>query len=199
MHGHGSTRAERVCSDVFWGKTKSGLSHLQIFVPSDGNAVGCADRVEDMIGGKITDGGSGIISLVAQVEEDVDDRLDWTGCGGIRIELRDGLTVDYILLIVEGDENLDGLAEIIGGGVPGEKKVYNEEHKVCEGRELDRPEVAGALPVFAVPEGELESNSDQFSDVMDSWVEGDICCNDDGVQNSQGNGLLLSDGGSLSP
>ena len=54
-----------------------------------------------------------------------------------------------ILLVVKGDDNLGGLAEILRGSVPGEKEVPDEEHEVHEGPELDRPAVAGALRVFA--------------------------------------------------
>ena len=56
MHGHGSARAERVCSDVFWGKAKSGHSHSQAPGSDDGDDVGCADGAEAMIGGIIADG-----------------------------------------------------------------------------------------------------------------------------------------------
>ena len=65
MHGHGSARAERVRSDVFWGKDISGRSHLQTYGSDYGDDVGCADGAEAMIGEKITDGGGGIVSLVA--------------------------------------------------------------------------------------------------------------------------------------
>ena len=72
MHCHGSARAERVRSDVFWGEAKSSRSHLNALRSDEGNDVGCADRAEAMIGGIITDGGGGIKPLVAQAEEDVD-------------------------------------------------------------------------------------------------------------------------------
>ena len=85
MHGHGSTRAERVHSDVFWGKPKSGHSHSQTFGSDDGNDVGCADGAEAMIGGIIADGGGVIAPLVAQAEEDVDARLDLAGYSGLRM------------------------------------------------------------------------------------------------------------------
>ena len=129
MHGHGSARAERVCSDAFWDKAKSGRSHLQTLGSDDGDDIGCADGAEAMIGGKISDGGGGIATLVAQAEEDVNARFDWAGCGGLKTEVGDGLAVDGIFLIVEGDENLGGLAEMLGGSVPGEEEVPDEEHE----------------------------------------------------------------------
>ena len=98
--------------------------------PDDGDDVGHADGAEAMIGGKIADGGGGIASPVTQAEEDADVRLDWAGCGRLRLEVGDGITADGIIMIFEGDDNLGGLAEIIDGGVPGEEKVPNEEHKV---------------------------------------------------------------------
>ena len=76
MHGHVSARAERVCSDVFWGKAKSVSMHLQKLGPDDRDDVGCADGAEAMIGEKISGGGGGITSPVAQAEEDVDAYLD---------------------------------------------------------------------------------------------------------------------------
>ena len=104
-----------------------------------------------MIGGENADGGDGIASLIAQAEEDVDDCIDWVGYRGIRMEVGDGLAADSILLIVGGDDNLCGMAEMLGGGVPGEEKVSDEEHKVHERPELDRLAVAGVLRVFAGP------------------------------------------------
>ena len=85
-----------------------------------------------MIKGKISDGGGGILSLFVQAEEDIDTRLDWAGCGGLRTEAGDSLTMDGIILIVEGDDNLGGLVEMLGGSVPGEEKFPNKEHEVHE-------------------------------------------------------------------
>ena len=64
MHGHGSARAERVCSDVFWSVAKSGCSHLHTFVSDYGDGVGCADGAVATFGGEIADGGSEIASMV---------------------------------------------------------------------------------------------------------------------------------------
>ena len=72
MHGHSSTRAERVRSNIFWGKSKSGCSHSQTLGSDDGDDVGCADGAEALVRGKFADGGGGISSLAAQAEEDVD-------------------------------------------------------------------------------------------------------------------------------
>ena len=89
-----------------------------------------------MIGGKIADGGGGIASLVAQVKEDVDARLDWADYSGFRTEVGDRLAADGILIIVKGDKNLGGLVEILSGSVPREEEVPDKEHEVHEGPEL---------------------------------------------------------------
>ena len=123
-----------------------------------------------MIGEEIADGGGGIASPAAQAEEDVDDRLDWAGCDGLRTEVLDGLTADDILLIVKGDEKLGGLAELLDGSILGEEKISDEEHKVHEGLELDRLAVASALRVFVGLEVEVEVNGDQFDDVVGSGI-----------------------------
>ena len=81
-----------------------------------------------------------------------------------------GIAVDGILLIVGGDDNLSGLAEMLGGSVPGEEEVPDEEHEVYEGPELDCPAVDGVLCVFAGLEAEVEAYGDQVSDVEGSSV-----------------------------
>ena len=113
--------------------------------------------------------------------------------------MRDGIAADGILLIVEVDANLGGLAEILSGSVPREEEVPDKEHEVHEKPELDRPAVAGALRVFAGLEAEVESNGDQVSNVVDSGVIGGSCLSDDGVHDYQGGGLLLSDRGVFEP
>ena len=148
---HGSARAERVHSDVFWGKDKSGHSHLLALVPDGGDEVGCTDGAEAVIGGLIAHGIGGIASPVAQAEEDVGACLDWAGYDGLRPEVGYCLTMNGILLVVEGDDNLCGIAEMLNGGVPGEEKVPNEEHEFHKGPELYRLAVAGALRVLVGP------------------------------------------------
>ena len=103
----------------------------------------------------------------------------------------DGLTVDGILLIFEDDENLGGLVEMLGGGVPGEEKLPDKEHAFHEGPELDRPAVDGAICVITGPEAEVEANGDQVDNVVGSGVGGASCHGDYGVHNSQGGGLFL--------
>ena len=110
-----------------------------------------------------------------------------------------GLAADGIILIFEGDDNLGVLGEMLGGGVLGEEKVPDEEHEVHEGTELDRPEVDGAIHIFARPESEVESNGDQVKYVVGSGVGGVSCCGNNGVHDSQGDGLFLLDGGILEP
>ena len=84
-----------------------------------------------MIGGEISDGGGGIASPVAQVEKDVGARLDWAGCGGLRMELGDSLTADGILLIVKGDDNLCGIVKMLS---PGRKKSPTKNTKSVRGQ-----------------------------------------------------------------
>ena len=62
--------------------------------------------------------------------------------------------------IVEGDDNLGGLAQMLSGSVPGEEEVPDEEREVREGPELDHPAVAGELCLFAGPEAEVKANGD---------------------------------------
>ena len=137
MHGHVSVRVERVCSCVFWGKAESGRSHLQALSFDDSDDVGCTDGAEAMIGGIITDGVDGITPLVANAEEDDDGRLDWAGCGGLGTEVGDGLAADGIPLIVEDEDNMSDPTEMLGGSIPREEEVPNEEHEIHEGTELD--------------------------------------------------------------
>ena len=56
MRGHSSARAERVRSEILWGKAKYGHSYSQALGSDDGNDVGCADGAEVMVGGIISDG-----------------------------------------------------------------------------------------------------------------------------------------------
>ena len=86
-----------------------------------------------MIRVEIAEGGGGIASLALHTEEDIYARIDWSGCGGLRTEMGDSLTMDGIILIVEGDDNLGGLSEMLGGSVPGEETFPNKEHKVHKG------------------------------------------------------------------
>ena len=125
MHHHGSARAERVCSDNFWGEAESGRSHPQALGSDEGDDVECADGVEAMIGGIIADAGGRSTRLGAKAEEDVDTGPDGAGCGRLGTEVGDGLAADCILLIVKGEDNLSCPAELFGGGVPGEEEVPN--------------------------------------------------------------------------
>ena len=93
--------------------------------------------------------------------------------------MEDGLTVGGILLIVEGDDNLCGIAEMFGRGVPGEKKYPGKERKLHEGPELDCLEVASALCLFAGKEASVEANYDQGGNVVGSGIGGVGCRDND--------------------
>ena len=72
--------------------------------------------------------------------------------------MRDGLTSDGILLVVQSKDDLCGVLGVLDWGVGGEEMVPDEEHKFQEGPELDCPVVARALGLFAGPEVEVESH-----------------------------------------
>ena len=148
-----------------------------------------------MIGGIIADGGGRSTPSVAEAEEDVDAGPDRAGCGRLGAEVRDGLTADGILLIVEGEDNLSCPAEMLGGSVFGEEKVPDKEHEVHEGSELDCPAVAGALRVFTGPEAEVEANGDQVGNMVGSGVGGGSCVGDDGLDDPEWDCLFSSDRG----
>ena len=74
VHGHGSARAERVCPNVFWGKSKSGRAHSLGLGPNDGDDIRGADRAETPGSRIVADWGGGVVSMFSQVEEDVDTR-----------------------------------------------------------------------------------------------------------------------------
>ena len=111
----------------------TGRSHPQALGSDDGDDVRCADEAEAMIRGIIADGGGRSTPSVAEAEKDVDAGPDGAGCCRLGEELRDGLTADGILLIVEGEDNLSCPAEMLGRSVPGEEEVPDKEHEVHEG------------------------------------------------------------------
>ena len=86
-----------------------------------------------MIIRKIADGGGGIAYLAVQAEEDIYARLDWAGYDGLRTEVGYSLTVDGIILIVEGDENLGGLAEMLVGASLGRRNLPTKNTKSTRG------------------------------------------------------------------
>ena len=55
--------------------------------------------------------------MFLQAEEDADARLNWAGCRRLRSEMRDGLTLDGILLVVQGEDNMGDVLELHNWGV----------------------------------------------------------------------------------
>ena len=47
--------------------------------------------------------------------------------------MRDGITSNGILLVVQGEDDLCGMLEMLNQGVGGEAMVPDEEHQVQEG------------------------------------------------------------------
>ena len=149
MHGHGSSRAERVHTDVFRGESKSGRTHLIELRPDGGDDVLGAEIAETLSGRLVADCGGRVTSMFLQAEEDVDVRSNWVGCRALRYEVRDVLISDGVLLVVQGEDDLGDMLEPLDWGVGREEGVADKEDEVLEWTELDCPVMAVALGVLA--------------------------------------------------
>ena len=149
VHGHGSTRAERVRTGIFWGESESGRSHWLTLHPDDGNDVGDTDQAETLRGRVVSDCGGLITSMLSQAGEDVDARSNWAGCQALRSEVRDGCISDGVFLVVKGEDDLCDVLEPLDRGVGGQEGVTGEEYKFHEWTELDCLVMAGALGALA--------------------------------------------------
>ena len=90
--------------------------------------------------------------MFSQAEEDVDTHSNWKGFQGLRSEVRYGLTLNGIFLVVQGEADLCGMLKFLDWGVRGDEMVPDEEKKLQEGTELNCPVVACLLGVFTGPE-----------------------------------------------
>ena len=136
MHGHGSARAERVCPDVFWGKSESGRTHSLALCPEDSDDYGGADRSETLRGRVVAECGGRITAMFVLAEEDVDVRSNWAGGRALQSEVRDGLTLDGVLLVFQGEDDMGDMLEPTNWGIGEEEGVPDEGDKVHEGMEL---------------------------------------------------------------
>ena len=64
-----------------------------------------------MRGRVVSDCGGRITVILPLAEDDVDARLNWAGGWALRSEVRDGLTSDGILLVVQSEDNLGDVIE----------------------------------------------------------------------------------------
>ena len=67
--------------------------------------------------------------MILYAEGDVDAHSDWEGYKRLQYEVRDGLTLDIIILVVQGDEYMRGILEVLNWCVDWEDLVPNKEHK----------------------------------------------------------------------
>ena len=119
MHGRGSSRAERLCPDVFWGKSKSGRNHSFAFRPEDGDDDGSADRAETLRGRVVADCGGQITAMISLVEEDVDACSNWSGGRALQSKVRDVLNLDGIFLFFQGEDDMCDVLELLDWGIRG--------------------------------------------------------------------------------
>ena len=72
--------------------------------------------------------------MFAHAEEDVDTRSNREGCCLIISEVQDGLPLDFILLVVQGKDNLGDVLEIFDWGVGWENRSPMKKTKSRRGR-----------------------------------------------------------------
>ena len=80
MHGHGSSRSERVRCDVFWEESKYGHSHSLGLGPDGGNDIESANLEKDLRDGEVTDRDGGVAAKISQAKEDVDALSNQADC-----------------------------------------------------------------------------------------------------------------------
>ena len=86
--------------------------------------------------------------------------------------MRDGLTSDVILLVVQGEYDLIHVLKPPDWGIVGEEGVPGKEEEVHEGTEMNCPAMAGALEVLAGPQAEVEPQDNKVSGVSGLLVRG---------------------------
>ena len=122
------------------------------------------------MGYAVADQSGGVPSLFLQSKDDIESCSDREGGQGLRLEVRDGLTSDGALMVVQGDDSLGSVLELLDGGIGKDESASDKEHKIQKGTELDSPVMAGALGVLTGPQAEVESQDDQVGDVSGFWI-----------------------------
>ena len=82
-------------------------------------------------------------------EEDVYARSSWAGGRALPSEVRDGLTLNGILLVFQGEYDMSDMLEPPGWGIGGGKGVTGKEDEFHEGTEMNCPAMAVAFEVLA--------------------------------------------------
>ena len=109
MHGHGSARAERVRSGVFWRNSESGCSNSNNLGLEYHDDVQCTDQANPLSNMIVSDRGGSRVPMFSHAEEDVDARLNRAGCCQLRSDVRDRFSPDRIILVVQGKDYMGGV------------------------------------------------------------------------------------------
>ena len=76
--------------------------------------------MDNLRGRVVADCGGCITAMLSLAEEDVDARSNWASGQALRSEVRDSLTSNGILLVVQGEDDLGDVLEPPDWGIRGE-------------------------------------------------------------------------------
>ena len=104
-------------SGVFWRKSEFGCSDSNGLGPDDHDDVQCTDQADPLSNMIVSDRGGSRVPMFSHAEEDVDVRLNRAGCCRLRSDVRDGFSLDCILLVDQGKDDMGDVLEMPNWGV----------------------------------------------------------------------------------
>ena len=90
--------------------------------------------MEILRGRVVADCDGGIIAMLSLAEEDFDDRSNWAGGQALLFEVRDGLTLDGILMVVQGEDDMGDMLKPPDWGILGEEDIPAKKTNFMRGR-----------------------------------------------------------------
>ena len=108
----------------------------------------------------VADQSVGVAYLFFQSTEGVGACLDRSGGRGIQPEMRYGLPLNDIIMVVQDDDDLGSVLEYFDGGIGRDENISDKENELKKGTELESPVMAGEIDVLTRPQAQVESQDD---------------------------------------